>query len=224
METRHVRLLRVDAPTGTDPMRSPAASGIVALLAVVAFAAVTVLVEVSGTVHWDRIVMNHLELLFGKASSTEMNTVWYMSFVVPALGGLAAIVCLAAARFRQAVLWVLVVGGLLAADPLLKEVFRRPAISRLPGDYSFPSGSAMVSMGVAVLFVLTLHNWWRVAGAVVAAAFVVTFGAMIVEAQWHYPSDVIGGWLVAIAWVASSWLVVVAPHSARRRADATPAL
>jgi len=196
--------------------RSPTTSGVVALIAVTGFAAVTILVELSRTLHWDRTVMTGLELLFGKASSTEMNTVWYLSFVIPALGGLAAVICVAAGRFRQAVLWTLVVGGLLAADPLLKVVFRRPAISRLPGDYSFPSGSAMVSMGVAVLFVLTLHNWWRLAGAVVAAAFVVTFGAMIVEAQWHYPSDVLGGWLVAIAWVASSWLLVVARWPSER--------
>lgn len=202
--------------------RSPTASGVVALIAVIGFAVVTILVELSRTLHWDRRVMTGLELLFGKASSTEMNTVWYLSFVIPALGGLAAVICVAAGRFRQAVLWTLVVGGLLAADPLLKVVFRRPAISRLPGDYSFPSGSAMVSMGVAVLFVLTLHNWWRLAGAVVAAAFVVTFGAMIVEAQWHYPSDVLGGWLVAIAWVASSWLVL-ARDAARRGMEARPA-
>jgi undecaprenyl-diphosphatase len=204
--------------------RSPSATGAVALVAVLGFTAVTTLVELSRTLHWDRTVMRGLEVLFGKASSTEMNTVWYLSFVVPALGGLAAIVCLAAARRRQALLWAIVVGGLLAADPLLKEIFRRPAISRVPGDYSFPSGSAMVSMGVAVLFVLTLRSRWRPAGAVVAAAFVVVFGAMIVEARWHYPSDVLGGWLLAIAWVASSWLVVAARAPRRQRVETTPAL
>ena len=47
-------------------------------------------------------------------------------------------------------------GGTLALDPLLKNLIQRPAIDAEPGDYSFPSGSAMISLAVVIALVLTV--------------------------------------------------------------------
>jgi len=106
-------------------------------------------------------------------------------------------------RFRDVLFVAAAVGGVAIFDPLFKSAFARQP----PGDaegFSFPSGSAMASMAIvaAVAFVVwsTRARWLVVLSG---AAFVVAFGAAIVILRWHYPSDVIGGWCVAVAWVSA---------------------
>ncbi|MBD2034326.1 phosphatase PAP2 family protein [Leptolyngbya sp. FACHB-321] len=79
----------------------------------------------------------------------------------------------------------------------------------LPQDFSFPSGHAMSSMEfVAVLIILTWGSRW--CGAVVAlgSLFVLTIGWTRLYLGVHYPSDILAGWLIAIAWAIATSFVL----------------
>lgn len=71
----------------------------------------------------------------------------------------------------------------------------------LPQDFSFPSGHAMTSMlFVAALVVLTWKTRWSGIVLVLGAAYVLTIGWTRVYLGVHYPSDIVAGWLLALAW------------------------
>jgi undecaprenyl-diphosphatase len=46
-------------------------------------------------------------------------------------------------------------------------------------------------------------------------ALVFANGLTIVFLWWHYPSDVLAGWCVSLAWVCTLWLVL--PPGYRRK-------
>jgi membrane-associated phospholipid phosphatase len=129
-------------------------------------------------------------------------------------------------RVVEALLAVVAVGGLLAVEPLLKDAFERPP----PGDdgngWSFPSGTAMVTMAFACWALLAGWPWVRhyaIVAIGLATAFVVAYGLAIVYLRWHYPSDVLAGWCLAISWVAALWLGATAfTRRASRRRRVSP--
>lgn len=94
-------------------------------------------------------------------------------------------------------------------------------------DYSFPSGHAMGSMAVvAALVALTWGTRWRWPVAILGGLFVVLVGLSRLYLGVHYPSDVLTGWLAALAWIggvalirSSAYLRAHLPH--RRRVVAT---
>ena len=184
------------------------ASFLAVILSLLCFVVLAVAVEIVRKFPFDNAIINLLDRHLSGVQSTDIDLVELLSLVIPAAGGVAAGVLLLGSRRREGFSWALSLGGLLALDPVLKTVFRRPAISAIPGDYSFPSGSAMLSTAVVLALVLTLPRGWRVAASTAGALLLVVYGAMIVEARWHYPSDVVAGWCAAIAWTVTSWLVV----------------
>src|SRR5213592_2510755 len=117
-------------------------------------------------------------------------------------------------RGREALFCVLAVGGVLALDIPLKELFRRPAWLP-PGsegghgtEYVFPSGHAMGSVAIlAAISLISKPRWSRLI-IVVGLPLVVAVGVVLVYAWWHYPSDVVAGWCFALAWVTALWLVL----------------
>lgn len=71
----------------------------------------------------------------------------------------------------------------------------------LPSDYAFPSGHAMSSMTLVVaLIVLTWGSRWSAFVSIFGAMFAVAIGWTRMYLGVHFPSDVIGGWMLAIAW------------------------
>ncbi|MFN0282492.1 MAG: phosphatase PAP2 family protein [Kineosporiaceae bacterium] len=115
---------------------------------------------------------------------------------------------------RRLVAWLVVtmtVGGLLG--PLLKEVVARarPAFDdpvATAGGYSFPSGHALNSMlFAAVVLVLghpVLRGGRRVALWVGAVAIVVVTAVDRLALGVHFASDVLAGWVVALATVSAT--------------------
>jgi undecaprenyl-diphosphatase len=79
-------------------------------------------------------------------------------------------------------------------------------------DYAFPSGHATASMAlVAALVVLTWGSAW--------CWFILIFGSLFVLAiAWtrlylgvHFPSDILAGWMVSVAWAVGVGLILK-PH------------
>jgi membrane-associated phospholipid phosphatase len=125
------------------------------------------------------------------------------SIVLGVLFGAGLLALLAAARaYRRAAFWGLAVGGALVLARVLKELVERPEIGLKQAEYSFPSGNATASLaGVVALTLLLppsrLRRW--IAGIGLAA--VPVYGVALVLLLWHYPSDVVAGWALALAWV-----------------------
>jgi membrane-associated phospholipid phosphatase len=157
--------------------------------------------------------------------------------VMWALTGITAVVLWRRGRRRHAV-WAVVtvaVGG--ALDTPLKELFARARpvfdvpVATAPG-YSFPSGHALNSMIVGAGAVVLGWSATRsrpgsraalVAGA---AALVLVTGFDRVGLGVHYPSDVVGGWLIGLATVlvtTAAFFTDVRPVERDQGEPATPA-
>ena len=117
-------------------------------------------------------------------------------------------------RFGRAT-FVLVAGaGSVLINVTVKAAYRRdrPTLweSILPETtYSFPSGHAMASMTLAcTLIVVAWPTRWHWPVIALGALFTFLVGASRVYLGVHYPSDVLAGWLAALAWVAGLYLVL----------------
>jgi membrane-associated phospholipid phosphatase len=106
---------------------------------------------------------------------------------------------------------VLVLGAAFlswVANPILKQLFTRDRpsvrpISEAVSRYTFPSGHAVASMSAAAVIAIcawpTRGRWFAIGAALVYVALV---GATQITLGVHFPSDVIAGWLLALAAVA----------------------
>ncbi len=117
-----------------------------------------------------------------------------------------------AGRRRAAALLAITVLGAQVFDQALKFGFRRPRPEVFfglaqPGSYSFPSGHSLTSCcfyGVlaAILTVGAVPRWRKVLIWALAAAITLAVGFSRVYLGVHYPTDVLGGYAVAVVWVA----------------------
>lgn len=86
---------------------------------------------------------------------------------------------------------------------LLKPLLSGPR-DQMPGnplsDASWPSGHATAAMSLCLCWVIAVPSRWRPAVAAVMAAFAIAVCYSFLELGWHYPSDVLGGFLVATVW------------------------
>lgn len=79
-------------------------------------------------------------------------------------------------------------------------------------DYGFPSGHAMSSMSfIAALVILTWGTRWCWLVLLSGSLFVATIGWTRLYLGVHFPSDVLAGWLVSLAWAIGVSLVI-RPH------------
>jgi undecaprenyl-diphosphatase len=132
-------------------------------------------------------------------------------------------------RFREALLVALAFAGAEALNATLKVEFARPRPSfsepvvPQAGGYSFPSGHAMASMAVyGALGYLALaaggSRRTRSYAALAAVVLIALIGFSRLYLGAHFPSDVLGGWCAALAWVAFLVLVLFARPPRRLRA------
>ncbi len=72
-------------------------------------------------------------------------------------------------------------------------------LAQLPGA-TWPSGHATAAMSLALCMVIASSARWRPRVAAAMTVFSVAVCYSFLELKWHYPSDVLGGFLVAATW------------------------
>ncbi|MBV9049961.1 MAG: phosphatase PAP2 family protein [Solirubrobacterales bacterium] len=86
------------------------------------------------------------------------------------------------------------------------------------GPASWPSGHATAAMALALCMVLAVPARLRPLTAVLGGAFAVAVSYSFLTLGWHYPSDVLGGYLVAGIWTMLGVAAVFAFESRGERA------
>lgn len=128
------------------------------------------------------------------------------------------VVGLAARHRLRAVAFYLGCIAVAGASLLLKPMFERLSPFPVPGDFAFPSGHAMLSMGmVAGLVLLALGRRWLWPAVLVGALLVGAVAVAVVADGGHWPSDVLAGWMLAAGWSLSLRALVGDPLARKRR-------
>lgn len=111
-------------------------------------------------------------------------------------------------HFKKAGFVAAAVGGSALIMLLLKAFFERdrPELWDLlvhVTNFSYPSGHAFSSSAFAVVAVVLLwHTKWRTASLVIGAFYVAFVGISRLYLGVHYPTDIIGGWVLGMTWLA----------------------
>jgi membrane-associated phospholipid phosphatase len=158
---------------------------------------------------WDGDVVRFVERHYRESVAERLNLVLKVGIGLGAAIWIGAVVVLVKMRRKlHALFWMVAVGGVLALDLPLKEIFHRPPLGDKGGGYSFPSGNAMASVAIVAALVLTSPPCWRRRVLALGVPLVVAYGVLLVVQSWHYPSDIVAGWCFALAWAAGLWLVL----------------
>ncbi|MGI8632676.1 MAG: phosphatase PAP2 family protein [Solirubrobacterales bacterium] len=149
----------------------------------------------------------------------------WLAFIVT----LAGIYVFVRGRRRLALYLVVAVAGGGLVDSAVKIAVNRPRpeltepLAHAFGK-SFPSGHAMSSMvtyGVLLLVLLpVVSRAWRAFAWSAAGLLVVLIGASRLMLGVHFVSDVLGGWILGIAWLSA----VTAAFSIWRKEEGKPAV
>jgi len=120
-------------------------------------------------------------------------------------GAVLVLVALARERARVALAVAIVLTlAPLSADrlkPLLAHSHSRLGEVRI-GAASWPSGHATAAAALALCAVLVAPERMRLRVGVLGAAFALGAGCAMLIREWHMPSDVLGGYLLAALWTA----------------------
>ena len=125
-----------------------------------------------------------------------------------ALLALACLVGLWRRRPRRVAAAVALVVGANLTTQILKTALAHPRYHQLFGyrqvnEAAFPSGHSTAVAAMVFAWALVLPRSWRPAILIVGAALAVVVGAALVVLHRHFPSDVVGGWLVASGWLCA---------------------
>jgi membrane-associated phospholipid phosphatase len=136
------------------------------------------------------------------------------------------IVALARRRPRLALAIAAMLLGANVTTQLLKPLLAQPRPAGLslgvsPSSASWPSGHATAAMSLALASVLAAPHRRRPVVGALGAVFAVAVSYSFLSLEWHYPSDVFGGYLVAATWAL---LVVAALYTSEGRGRRAPSL
>ena len=137
----------------------------------------------------------------------------------------AGLLCIAVALARRRGWRALAVACLLAVTgattQVLKHALAQPRIEHwLPEQVatnSWPSGHSTAAMTLALCAVLVAPPALRGVAAMLGGAFAVGVAYAVLVLGWHYPSDVLGGFLVAGLWTSLAVAVLHRRRGARAR-------
>jgi membrane-associated phospholipid phosphatase len=117
----------------------------------------------------------------------------------------ACLMALRLGRPRNAIAVIVLVGGANLTTQVLKVVLAHPRYQPILGYQqvgltAFPSGHATAALSMACAFALVVPRPWRPTAITLGVLATLAVGCSRVIQHYHYPSDVLGGWLVAAAW------------------------
>jgi membrane-associated phospholipid phosphatase len=139
----------------------------------------------------------------------------------------ACVVALLRGRPLDALAALAVVAGANVTTQVLKVLLAHPRYQPVLGydqldPIAFPSGHATAAASIAIAYLFVVPREARAATALIGAGFAVAVGLSIVVLSWHYPSDVLGGYLVAAGWGFAVLAVTRAWRRPSRRSSPTP--
>jgi membrane-associated phospholipid phosphatase len=139
---------------------------------------------------------------------------------------LISVALVALALFRRGPVGALAAGTILVGANVTTQILK-PLLANPRGTYgsygvateAFPSGHATAAMSLALVAIVIASPRIRPLVAIAGAGFALAVGFAIVSLDWHFPSDVAGGYLVAATWCFAT---LAAVHSLdRERVRAT---
>jgi len=195
---------------------------------VFALFAVTLLAfKVGAAERLDARALSHLTAEPGSAAHEAATLFAHLADPAPLLLALIGVCALGLhwGRRREALAAVAVVAGANLTTQILKALFSHERFWEFlgqgqPWTNSFPSGHTTAAASIAVAFLIVVPARLRPLAAGLGAALTAAVGLSVVVLEWHYPSDVLGGVLVAAGWgfAALAALRLLAPGG--RRAEA----
>jgi len=195
---------------------------LVFLIAMTSFALLAFIVSNGVTLAGDRALL----LWLNQHSTTILDT-FFVTFTE--LGGVVAITTvtlgiflylLSIKAFSKALFIAVAIGGISAIGFILKALFDRPRPDLwewiiTETYFSFPSGHAVASSALALSIVVLLwQTKWRTLAIIIGSLCVVLIGVSRMYLGVHYPSDILGGWLLSTGWIA---LTVAVLYRYKRR-------
>jgi membrane-associated phospholipid phosphatase len=137
---------------------------------------------------------------WGEAIALLADPVPFVALLLAACG-----IGLARGRPLDALAALVVVVGANVTTQLLKAVLSHPRAQALIGDVrfadvGFPSGHTTAAFSIAIAYAFVLPRDLLPLTLAVGAVFGAAVGGSVVVIAWHYPSDVLGGFLVASCW------------------------
>lgn len=143
-----------------------------------------------------------------KIITTTGNT---LSVVIIVL--ISALILIRIKKKKEALFFSMNTMGLWIFNEVLKQIFKRPRPSGLKlveaSGYSFPSGHAMIFMGISILLAYYILTCLKKKGlAIFISTLILVYSVLVglsrVYVGVHYISDVFAGWFAGILWSSSS--------------------
>jgi undecaprenyl-diphosphatase len=177
------------------------------------FAFVTVQVERgNGVPHWDRSLLRTAYAHEHDGGLWRLANAWSAPASVPIVAAILVAVALLFLLLRspRRLAFVLVAAAsVLLLEAGLKRAIQRPALFHGAASFSYPSGHAMLAVAIVASTAYALpRTVARIATAIVGGAWAAMVGVASVVHHAHYPSDIVGGWAIGLAWVTALWLLV----------------
>jgi len=121
------------------------------------------------------------------------------------IGALLAGIAALRGRPRVAAAIVLLIGITSVSSQVLKTVLAYPRYEGMIGGAhvapeAFPSGHSTAAMAIALCLVLAAPARVRPLAALVGAGFALGVAFSVIALGWHFPSDAVGGFLLASGW------------------------
>ena len=176
----------------------------------------------------DSAILYGFSLLWRDSTNEPLRLIARIPDPVPyaILGCLCIGVGLVRRRYWRAGAVAVLLLGTGATTHLAKHALSTPRVSQWLGPWgqvgnaTFPSGHATAAMTLALCAVLVSPPAHRATVALFGGAFAIAVGYATLALTWHYPSDVVAGYLVAGLWVSLTIAVLqrvehAAPEPAR---------